>query len=41
MANAFASWRALNNQELRRQMAEILRGYEVRCTLCALFARLL
>ena len=30
MAYAFASWRTLNNQELRRQMAEILRGYEVR-----------
>jgi len=30
MGNAFASWRTLNNQELRRQMAEILRGYEVR-----------
>jgi len=30
MGNAFASWRTMNNQELRRQMAEILRGYEVR-----------
>lgn len=30
MGNAFASWRTLNNQELRRQIAEILRGYEVR-----------
>jgi transportin-1 len=31
MANAFASWRLLRDEDLHRSMAEILRGYKVRC----------
>ncbi len=30
LANAFASWRKLDNPALHRQMAEILRGYQAR-----------
>jgi hypothetical protein len=31
LANAFATWRTITNEALRRQMAEILRGYQARC----------
>ncbi len=33
MANAFASWRTLDNEALHRQMSEIMRGYQARVVL--------
>ncbi len=39
LANAFATWRTISNETLRRQMAEILRGYQARCRACCVRLR--